>query len=148
MPTTHYSTETAGVLDGTEPPSLADPSLVGAVVHRLRATIEYDGQASGDDIVLGDLPEGAVLDRVTMKASATAGATATIALGWAGATGAIRSAATFTTANSEVEVALPAAIKTALTEKKRLLATIAAAALPTSANYLVVNVYYTLPEGG
>ena len=142
---TTYSTEMTGVLDGTDPPAGADPALAGGVLHCLRATIALAAQASGDDIVLGKLPKGAVFAYGVINASATLGASATVAIGYAGATGAYRAAAVFTAAAPTLFGV--SAAKAALAAEKTILATVAVAALP-GAGTAYVDIFYTLPEGG
>jgi len=81
-----------------------------------------------------------------ITASATAGASATIAIGVAGATGKYRAAAVFTAANTPTMFGVAAATKAApLTSPERVIATIAVAALPTSAEYMVVDLYFSAP---
>ncbi len=140
---TTYSRETAGKLD-TSGRSAIEPHAYRAKLKRLRATIDYDGQASGDDIVLGDLPAGSVFAFGVINASATAGGTATIAIGKAGATGKYRAAAIFTAANTPTMFGLAsAADDDPLTADERVIATIGAAALPNSADFMVIDLYYS-----
>lgn len=138
-----YSAETNGQLD-TSGRSAIDPHVYGANLERMRATIPYDGQANGDTVVLGELPPGAVFAFGIINASATAGAAATIAIGVAGTPAKFRTAAVFTTADTPTLFgnAAPVAADPVNT-KQRVIATIGAAALPNTADYLVVDLYYT-----
>lgn len=146
MPTTHYSNEMLGVLDGTKPVQMAK-GHVGGRLHCLSATIPFDGQADGDNVVLGKLPKGAVFQYGVINGTATWGASATIAIGYAGATGAFRAAATYTSGNTPGMFGVAAA-KAPLAAEKTIIATIATAALPDSANVGYVDIFYTLPDGG
>lgn len=140
---TFYSRETVGKLN-VAGRSAIEPHQYRAKLQRIRATIDYDGQAAGDDIVLGELPAGSVFAYGVITASATAGGTATIAIGTAGATGKYRAAATFTAVNTPTMFGLAAAASAdALTRDERVIATIAAASLPNSADYMVVDLYYS-----
>jgi hypothetical protein len=81
-----------------------------------------------------------------LVASATAGASATIAIGVSGATGKYRTAATFTTANTPTLFGNAAAMDdAALTSAETVLATIAVAGLPNSADYAIVHLFYIAP---
>lgn len=141
---TTYATEVSGV--STTPTTKNNGGLQGGRVRCFRATVPYDGQAAGDDIVLAEVPAGYVFSHGVITASATAGASATIAIGVSGATGKYRAAATFTSANTPTLFGVAAALDdAALTAKETVLATIAVAALPTSADYAIVHLYYIAP---
>ena len=142
--TTTYAVEVSGI--STVPTAKNNGGLQGGRVRCFRATIQYDGQASGDDIVLAEVPAGYVFSHGVITASATAGATATIAIGVSGATGKYRTAAVFTSANTPTLFGNAAAMDdSALTAKETVLATIAVAALPNSADYAIVHLYYIAP---
>ena len=139
-----YAVEVAGV--STIPTTQNSGGFQGARVRCFRATIQYDGQASGDDIVLAEVPAGYTFAYGMIVASATAGATATIAIGVSGATGKYRTAAVFTSVNTPTLFGNAAAMDdAALTAKETVLATIAAASLPNSADFAVVYLYYIAP---
>lgn len=89
------------------------------------------------------IPRGARILDVRMNASATMGASATIALGISGSTEKYRAAATFTTANAWVSTALNAAIGVELTADEQIIMTTAVAALPSSGR-LLIEVEYVL----
>lgn len=138
-----YSRETNGVI-GVANPIKALGNVYDASLKRMRAVVDYDGQAAADDIVLGMLPVGAVFAYGVLTATATAGGAATIAIGTTGATGKYRAAATFTAANTPTMFGLAAGAAMApLTAPELLLATIAAASLPNSTDYLVIDIYYS-----
>lgn len=138
-----YSRETLGAM-GVINPAKIQGNAYDKPLKRIRAIIDYDGQASGDDIVLGQLPVGAVFAYGVLTATATAGGTATIAIGTNGSTGKYRTAAIFTAANTPTMFGNAAAAAMApLTAPELLLATVGAAALPNSADYLIVDIYYS-----
>jgi hypothetical protein len=139
-----FATETAGT--ESSPSVKASGAVQGGRLRRFRATIEYDGQASADTIVLANVPAGYAFSHGMLTASATAGASATIAIGTADSAGKYRAAAVFTAANTPTIFGLAAASKAApLTAAERVIATIGVAALPNSTDFLVVDLYYSAP---
>lgn len=143
MPET-YAAEVAGI--DSVPSTKSNGAIHNARLRRFRATIEYDGQAAADTIVLGDIPAGYSFAYGVLTATATAGASATIALGIVGSTGKYRTAATFTAANTPTMFGNAAATVAApLTARERVIATIAVASLPASADYCVVDLYFAGP---
>jgi hypothetical protein len=138
----HYSLETAAPIGGTAF-SKADGRVYQAKLKRLRATIPYDGQADGDTVTLGRLPPGASFAYGMITAKATFGATATLAIGYAGATGAFRAAAVHTATTPTLFGVADAVAADPFTTEKTIIATIAAAAAPDSANFLVVDIFYS-----
>ena len=139
-----YAVEVAGV--STIPTTQNSGGFQGARVRCFRATLPYDGQASGDDIVLAVVPAGYTFAYGMIVASATAGASATIAIGVTGTTGKYRTAATFTAANTPTLFGNAAAMDdTALTSAETVLATVGTASLPNSADFAVVYLYYIAP---
>jgi hypothetical protein len=138
-----YATEVAGT--ESIPNVKASGAVQGGRLRRFRATIEYDGQAAADTIVLANVPAGHVFSHAVMTASASAGTT-TIAIGTAAAPGKYRTAATFAAVNTPTPVGNATAVKAdALTAPERVIATLAVAALPTSADFLVVDLFFTAP---
>lgn len=130
--------------------AIPDVKSSGAVqnarLRRFRGTIEYDGQAAADTIVLADVPAGYAFAYGVLTATATAGASATIAIGTAGTPAKYRAAATFTAANTPTMFGVAAAVDDApLAAAERVIATIAVAALPNSAEKLVVDLYFSGP---
>lgn len=139
-----YAAEVAGL--DTIPSTKSNGAYHNARLRRFRATIEYDGQASGDTIVLADVPAGYTFAFGVLTASATAGASATIAIGVSGTAGKYRAAATFTSANTPTMFGTAAGAKAAaLTTKERVIATIGTASLPASTDYCVVDLYFSGP---
>lgn len=139
-----FAPEVAG--NDSIPSVNANGGLQGGRVRRFRATIPYAGQASGNTIVLADVPAGYQFSHGLITASATAGASATIAIGVAGTAGKYRTAATFTTADTPTLFGNAAAKDDApLVAGERVIATIGAASLPNSANFMVVDLFYTAP---
>jgi len=141
---TTYATEIANI--DAIPSSAASGGVQGGRMRRFRATVPYAGQAAGDDVILARVPAGYTFAYGVMTATATAGATATLAVGVSGATGKYRTAATFTAANTPTLFGNAAAVGEAapagVTEVKL---TIAEAALPTSSNYAIVDLYFSAP---
>lgn len=129
--------------------SLAQPRVdpipqygYAARIQNYRAVITLASQAAGDDIRLFRLPAGVYPLRGWMTSTVTLGASATVAIGIAGATGKYRAAATFTAVNTptpfmvtgaNITSGLPVPLATA----EEVLATIAVAALPASGTLLI-----------
>ncbi len=138
-----YSRETAGPL-GSTAFEKGDARVLRSTMKRIRATVDYDGQAIGDTIVLGKLPAGAAFSHGVITASATAGATATIAIGTAASAALFRAAAIFTAVDTPTLFGKSAAAAAdPLTEETTVLATVAAAALPDSAAFMVIDLVYS-----
>lgn len=140
-----YSTELAGI-DSVPPVKPSAISAYGARLKRFRATITMAAQPAADTIVLADLPAGYTFAYGVLTASATLGA-ATLAIGTATTPAKYRAAATFTTADTPTlfGTAAAGAAQAALTATERVIATIAAAALPGSGT-LVIDVYASMPN--
>ena len=118
-----------------------------ARVKRMRATFTLSATAVtvSDTLYVGDLPTGATFAYGVITASATMGATATLAIGTTGSTGKYRAAATFTTADAPTLFGVNTAVAaTPLTASEKVFITIAAASLPT-AGTLIVDIYYSMP---
>jgi hypothetical protein len=139
---TTYATEVAGY--GTSPTTKVDGGIQGGRLRRFRASFPMAAQASGDDIVLAKIPAGYRFAYGIINASATMGASATIAIGIAGATGKYRAAAVFTAAAPTLFGVSTAADDDALTAEETVLATIAVAALP-GAGTAYVDLYFSGP---
>jgi hypothetical protein len=138
----HFSLETAASLGGTGY-AKGDGRVYQAKLKRLRATIPFDAQADGDTITLGKLPPGAAFAFGMITAKATLGAAATIAIGVVGAAAAFRAAAVHTVTTPTLFGIADAAAADPFTEEKTVIATIGAAALPDSANFAVVDIFYS-----
>ena len=138
-----FSRETAQSL-GTGNYSKSDGRHHQAKLKRVRATIDYDGQEAADTITLGKLPPGATFAYGVITATATFGAAATLAIGIVGDATAFRAAAIFTAADTPTLFGIAADIAAApFSEEKTLIATVGAAAAPNSADYLVVDIFYS-----
>lgn len=138
-----YSRETEGPL-GSTAFEKGDARLLRSTMKRIRATVDYDGQASADTIVLGKLPAGAAFSHGIITASATAGASATIAIGTRASAALFRTAATFTAVDTPTLFGKSAAASAApVTEETDVIATVGTAALPDSAAFLVIDIFYS-----
>ena len=139
-----YSTEVAGQY--ATPSTKSDGGVVGGRLRRFRATVGMDGQAIADTVVLANIPPGHTFAYGVITASATLGATATIAIGVDGTPAKYRAAATFTSANTPTLFGTAAGVSAdALTDGEEVILTVAAAALPDSTGYFVVDLYYSAP---
>lgn len=141
-----YSVETNGKLD-TAGRAQIEPHAYRAGLHRIRATIPYDGQPDGHTIVLGELPAGAIFAFGIINPSAGAGGTATIAIGNASAAGKYRAAATANTAGPALFGVAAAVDDDPLTSDERVIATVGAAALPNNDGFAVVDLFYSRSGG-
>ena len=139
---TTYANEVAGL--GTSPTTNQDGGIQGGRLRRFRASFTMAAQASGDTIVLAKVPAGYRFAFGIINASATMGASATVAIGIAGATGKYRAAAVFTAAAPTLFGVSTATDDDALTAAEDVLLTIAVAALP-GAGTAVVDLYYSAP---
>lgn len=141
-----YSDDVTGVLDGTAPPGMANGSHHHATLYRMRAKVTLAGQGTSDNILLGKLPPGAVFAFGVLTASATLGASATLAIGLNkvhASNGDYRAAAVFTSADTPTKFGkAAAAAAAALTAETPVYATVGVAALPSSGT-LVVDIYYS-----
>lgn len=123
------------------PQNLPDVRHVGGRVRLFNEKITLNSQAAGDDIRLARLPAGAVPYYGILLASATLGASATLAIGISGTTGKYRTAATFTAADTPTMFGNAANMGEALTAEETWLGTIAVAALPSSGTLRVMALY-------
>jgi hypothetical protein len=148
----YLSNELAGTTTGTSTSAgvgyKPKASVYGGRVKRLRSTITLASQTTSDTLLLGNLPAGAVFAYGVLTASASLGSS-TLAIGYAGTTGAYRAAATFTSTDTPtmfgVTATGPAAAEAGATTETPIIGTIAAATLPSSGT-LVVDVYYSIPN--
>jgi len=139
---TTYANEVAGL--GTSPTTKQDGGIQGGRLRRFRASFTMAAQASGDNIVLAKVPAGYRFAFGIINASATMGASATVAIGIAGNTGKYRAAAVFTAAAPTLFGVSTATDDDALTAAEDVLLTIAVAALP-GAGTAVVDLYFSAP---
>ncbi len=142
MATTTYSTDAAGL--GTSPTTKLSGAVVGGRLRRFRAVITFAAQADGDTIVLTTVPAGYTFAYGMINASATFGASATIAIGITGATGKYRTAATHTATVPTLFGLYTAADDSPLSAAETILLTVATAALPGSGS-AVVDLYFSAP---
>lgn len=141
---TTYSTQMAGV---DSKPAIKPNATDGYEAHliRFRATITLASQASGDNIVLADVPSGMLFAGGELITD-TSLATATLAIGIAGTTGKYRTAAVQTATDTPSLFGNTAQYAaSALAAPERIIATIGVAALPASGN-LVVDLYFSHPN--
>lgn len=120
----------------------SDPGFVDATVRVFSETVALAAQATTDTIEVARLPKGAVFLYGVLTASATLGASATVAIGITGSVAKYRAAATFTTANTPTLFGLAASTGVALTAEETVFITIAEAALPGSGT-LRCQIFYT-----
>jgi len=139
-----YATEVAGQV--AIPATKSDGGVVGGRLRRFRATVGMDGQASGDTVVLANIPPGHSFAYGVITASATLGASATLAVGVAGTATKYRAAATFTAANTPTLFGTAVGVAAdAVAAGEQVIATVGAASLPDSAGFFVVDLYYSAP---
>lgn len=144
----YLSTELGGSANQTTAPTGYKPvaTVYQARLKRMRATFTLASQATTDTLVIGKLPPGASFAYGVLNASATLGATATLAIGITGTTGKYRTAATFTAANTPTFFGNNTAVAAdPLSAEETVIGTIAAADLPASGT-LVVDLYYSMPN--
>lgn len=148
---TYLSNELANVSTGlgTTVPVGYKPTATSYAgrLRRIRATFNHAAQGTSDTLVFGYLPAGSVFAFGVLTSTATLGASATLAIGVAGATGKYRTAATYTAANTPTFFGNAAAVaETPLAAETQVIGTIAVAALPNNApDYFTVDLYYTMP---
>lgn len=143
MATTHYANEVTGV--DSVPMVKSSGGMQGGRVRVWRASFTLAAQADGDSIVLAKIPAGHSFLFGIINASATLGATATVAIGVSGSTGKYRAAATFTAAAPTLFGVAGASDDDPLgSTGETVLLTIAAAALP-GAGTCVIDLFYNAP---
>jgi hypothetical protein len=144
----YLSTELGGSANQTAAPVGYKPTatVYQARLKRMRSTFTMASQATTDTLVLGDLPAGATFAYGIITASATVGATATLAIGTSGTPAKYRAAAVHTAVDTPTFFGLAAQAAAApLTATERVIGTIASAAFP-AAGTLVIDIYYSLPN--
>jgi len=138
-----YATEVAGQV--AIPATKSDGGVVGGRLRRFRATVEMTAQEAADTIVLANIPPGHSFAYGVITASATLGASATIAIGVAGTAAKYRAAAVFTTANTPTLFGTAAGVAAApVAAGEQVIATIAVATLPSAGSF-IVDLYYSAP---
>lgn len=146
----YLSTELGGSANQTSAPVGYKPraTVYGGRVKRLRGTFTLNTQTTSDTLVIGNLPAGATFAFGVITASATLGASATVAIGISGSTGKYRAAATFTSADTPTLFGTAATIGAAdpaLSAEEQVFVTIGTASLPGSGT-LVIDLYYSMPS--
>ena len=141
MPNT-FAPEVAGL--GTVPTTQAYGGVQGGRLRRYRATVPFAAQASGDTITLAVIPAGHTFAFGVVNATATFGASATVAIGTAASAGKYRAAAVHT-AVVPTMFGVPAAADDApLSAAETVIMTVGVAALPGSGS-AVVDLYFSAP---
>lgn len=120
---------------------LASSALLGGKVRLASAVFTCASDAAGTYTSPIRLPKGAVIIGAFIDASATMGASATLAIGISGSTGKYRAAATFTSADTLTWLGLNATLLTPLTAEEQIILTVAVAALPASGRLLIGFIY-------
>ena len=137
-----YASEVSGL--GTIPETNANGAVQGGRLRRFRATITLASQAADDTITLARVPAGYAFAYGVINASATLGASATVAIGVAGAAGKYRTAAVFTAAAPTLFGNVAAVDDVPLAAAETVIMTVAVAALPSSGT-CTVDLYYSAP---
>lgn len=148
----YLSNELAGTTTGTSTSAgvgyKPKASVYGGRLKRMRATIALASQTTSDTLLLGNLPAGAVFAFGVLTTGTSLG-TSTLAIGYAGTTGAYRAAATFTSTDTPtlfgVTATGPAASDSGASTETPIIGTIATANLPASGT-LVVDIFYSMPS--
>jgi hypothetical protein len=128
------------------PLAITSKAPVSAAGARVRCNLEVftlATDAPGTYPIGAPIPIGARILEIGLNTSVTFGGTATVAIGITGATGKYRAAATLTSTDQWVNVALNAAVGVPLTAEEQLIMTVAAAALPASGR-LLIRVFYVV----
>lgn len=138
-----YATEVSGIdsVPVVKPNALSGH---GSRLLRYRASITMAAQASGDTVVLGDIPAGMVFAYGVITTDTSTG-TATVSVGNASSAAKYKAAAVFTTTDTPTPFGKASAVAGVVsTAVERLLMTIGTAALPGSGQ-LVIDMYFTKP---
>lgn len=142
-----FSPQTAGVFDGSRPPAMQAGNAQRAQVRSILAVINLATLAitTADNVLLGILPAGAVPLFGMILASATMGASATLAIGTNkvhASNSQYRAAAIFTAVDTPTPFGLAANMGVALTAETAIYLTNGVANLP-SAGTLVIEILYS-----
>ena len=136
-----YASEIAGL--ESVPVVNSNGAVQGGRLRRFRASVTMASQADGDTITLASVPAGYAFAYGVINASATLGST-TVAIGVSGTAGKYRAAAVFTAAAPTLFGVATAVDDAPLTSGETVIATLGAAALPSSGT-LVIDLYYSAP---
>jgi len=116
----------------------------GARVHRYRASITLAAQASGDTVVLANIPPGSCFAGGDIVSDTSLG-TATVSIGNASSAAKYKAAAVFTATDTPTQFGKAAAYAGAASSAvEQVLLTVGAAALPSSGQ-LVIDLYFSSP---
>lgn len=138
-----FAPEVAGL--GTTPTGKSNGGVQGGGLRRFRATINFAAQAVADTITLAKVPAGYTFAFGVVNAGASFGATATIAIGTAGAgSGKYRTAAIQTVTGPVLFGNNTAADDVPLAAEETVVMTVGVAALPGSGS-AVVDLYFSAP---
>jgi hypothetical protein len=137
---TYYANELSGLYSLPVVKSSATTG-VGGRLRRYSGSITLNAQTTSDTIVVAQVPAGADFVFGMLTSSVSLG-TSTIAIGYTGATGAYRTAATFTATDTPTPFGNTAQVKaTPLTAEQQVFITIGTASLPGSGT-LVVDLFF------
>lgn len=114
-----------------------------ARIRRFRATIALASQASGDTIVLANVPSNYVFAGGELTSTVSLGSS-TVSIGTAASAASLKAAATFTATDTPTPFGKAAAMAETAPAARQILLTIGAAALPASGT-LVVDLYFSAP---
>lgn len=141
MPNT-FAPEVAGL--GTLPTGKSNGGVQGGRLRRFRATVPFASQAASDTITLAQVPAGYTFAYGMVNATATFGASATVAIGTAASSGKYRTAATHTATVPTLFGNSTAADDVPLAAEETVIMTVAVASLPASGS-AVVDLYFSAP---
>lgn len=128
----NHKTDLATLIDAGKLPDVSD--VLGRL-KVIRATVPLAAQGDGDTIELMDLPAGFTPVIGVLHSTVSLGSS-TLAIGVSGSAGKYRAATTFTSADTPTPFGV-ASNFARLTAKERLIATVGAAALPSSGTLIV-----------
>lgn len=116
----------------------------GARLDRYRASITLASQASGDTVVLANIPAGAIFAFGVINSGVSLGSS-TVSVGTASSAAKYKAAATFTATDTPTLFGTAAAVAMSpLAAQEQVILTVGAAALPSSGQ-LVVDLYFSTP---
>lgn len=127
-----------------EPPRQLSAALAGGALRVLSERITLASQASGDTVILGPLPAGAVVHYGMVTSSRSLGSS-TLSIGTAAEPGKYRDGGTFTAIDRPNTFGRIAALGVKLPEAEDVLLTIGAAALPSSGE-IAISIFYSTDQ--
>lgn len=137
-----YSTELAPT---QQSPAQRPSALAGydARVHAFRASITLASQASGDTIVLANVPAGYIFNGGEIVTDTSLG-TATVSIGTSGSAASMKAAAVFTSTDTPTMFGKASAIAETAPAARQVILTVGTASLPASGQ-LVITLYFIAP---